>query len=31
MDDNEAHDLKVLCDEVFGRANFIAIDLGKSR
>ncbi len=24
IDDNEAHYLKVLCDEVFGRANFIA-------
>jgi adenine-specific DNA-methyltransferase len=24
LDDNEAHYLKVLCDEVFGRANFIA-------
>ena len=23
IDDNEAHYLKVLCDEVFGRANFI--------
>ncbi|MBI4952502.1 MAG: site-specific DNA-methyltransferase [Myxococcales bacterium] len=24
IDDNEAHYLKVLCDELFGRANFIA-------
>jgi adenine-specific DNA-methyltransferase len=24
VDDNEAHYLKVLCDELFGRANFIA-------
>lgn len=24
IDDNEAHYLKVICDEVFGRANFIA-------
>ena len=24
IDDNEAHYLKVVCDEVFGRANFIA-------
>jgi adenine-specific DNA-methyltransferase len=24
LDDNEAHYLKVLCDEVFGRANFLA-------
>ena len=24
IDDNEAHYLKVLCDEVFGRANFLA-------
>lgn len=24
IDDNEAHYLKVLCDEIFGRANFIA-------
>ncbi len=24
LDDNEAHYLKVLCDEIFGRANFIA-------
>ena len=24
IDDNEAHYLKVLCDEVFGRHNFVA-------
>ena len=24
IDDNEAHYLKVMCDEVFGRANFVA-------
>jgi adenine-specific DNA-methyltransferase len=24
IDDNEAHYLKVLCDELFGRANFVA-------
>ena len=24
IDDNEAHYLKVLCDEVFGRPNFVA-------
>ena len=24
LDDNEAHYCKVLCDEVFGRANFLA-------
>ena len=24
IDDNEAHYLKVLCDEVFGRFNFVA-------
>ena len=24
IDDNEAHYLKVLCDEIFGRANFLA-------
>ena len=23
IDDNEAHYLKVLCDEIFGRANFL--------
>ena len=25
IDDNEAHYLKVLCDEVFGRENFVAM------
>jgi adenine-specific DNA-methyltransferase len=24
LDDNEAHYLKVMCDEIFGRANFVA-------
>ena len=24
IDDNESHYFKVLCDEVFGRANFVA-------
>ncbi len=24
IDDNEAHYLKVICDEIFGRANFVA-------
>src|ERR1700682_4411618 len=24
IDDNEAHYLKVLCDEIFGRSNFVA-------
>ncbi len=24
IDDNEAHYFKVLCDEIFGRANFVA-------
>ncbi|MEF8690361.1 UNVERIFIED_CONTAM: site-specific DNA-methyltransferase [Comamonas sp. A-3] len=24
IDDNEAHYLKILCDEIFGRANFVA-------
>ena len=24
IDDNEAHYLKVLCDEIFGRVNFIS-------
>lgn len=27
IDDNEAHYLKVLCDEVFGRANFLACSI----
>ena len=24
IDDNEAHYLKVMCDEVFGRTNFVS-------
>jgi adenine-specific DNA-methyltransferase len=24
IDDNEAHYLKVICDEIFGRANFVS-------
>src|SRR5208282_2875583 len=28
-DDNEAHYLKVICDEIFGRSNFIATFLWK--
>lgn len=31
IDDNEAHYLKVLCDEVFGRGNFIANVLWQKR
>ena len=31
IDDNEAHYLKVLCDEVFGRKNFVADICWKSR
>jgi adenine-specific DNA-methyltransferase len=31
IDDNEAHYLKVLCDEVFGRANFIASNIWQKR
>ncbi|MFA6379867.1 site-specific DNA-methyltransferase, partial [Acidithiobacillus sp.] len=31
IDDNEAHYLKVLCDEVFGRANFVANVLWQKR
>jgi adenine-specific DNA-methyltransferase len=27
IDDNEAHYLKVLCDEIFGRSNFVASSL----
>ncbi len=27
IDDNEAHYLKVLCDEIFGRANFLACSI----
>lgn len=30
IDDNEAHYLRVLCDEVFGRANFVADVIWKS-
>ncbi len=31
IDDNEAHYLKILCDEVFGRANFVANVLWQKR
>ena len=31
IDDNEAHYLKVLCDEVFGRANFVASNVWQKR
>lgn len=31
IDDNECHYLKVLCDEVFGRANFVANALWQKR
>lgn len=31
IDDNEAHYLKVLCDEVFGRASFIASNIWQKR
>ncbi len=31
IDDNEAHYLKVLCDEVFGRGNFVANILWQKR
>jgi adenine-specific DNA-methyltransferase len=31
VDDNEAHYLRVLCDEVFGRANFIANTVWQKR
>lgn len=31
IDDNEAHYLKVLCDEMFGRANFVANVLWQKR
>jgi len=31
IDDNEGHYLKVLCDEVFGRANFIASVVWQSK
>jgi adenine-specific DNA-methyltransferase len=31
IDDNEAHYLKVLCDEIFGRANFVATIVWEKR
>ncbi|MBU0653416.1 MAG: site-specific DNA-methyltransferase, partial [Proteobacteria bacterium] len=31
IDDNEAHYLKVLCDEVFGRGNFVATMIWEKR
>ena len=31
IDDNEAHYLKVLCDEIFGRGNFIASNVWQKR
>jgi adenine-specific DNA-methyltransferase len=31
IDDNEAHYLKILCDEVFGRANFVATIIWEKR
>jgi len=31
IDDNEAHYLKVLCDEVFGRGNFVATIIWEKR
>lgn len=31
IDDNEAHYLKVLCDEVFGRGNFVASNVWQKR
>lgn len=31
IDDNEAHYLKVLCDEIFGRANFVASVIWQKR
>ena len=31
IDDNEAHYLKVLCDEIFGRANFVVNALWQKR
>jgi adenine-specific DNA-methyltransferase len=31
IDDNEAHYLKVLCDEIFGRANFVATIIWEKR
>ena len=31
IDDNEAHYLKVMCDEIFGRANFVATMIWEKR
>ncbi len=31
IDDNEAHYLKVMCDEIFGRANFVATIIWEKR
>jgi len=31
IDDNECHYLKVLCDEVFGRSNFVASNIWQKR
>ena len=31
IDDNEAHYLKVLCDEIFGRQNFVASNIWQKR
>ena len=31
IDDNEAHYLKILCDEIFGRANFVATMIWEKR
>ncbi|MDP3878544.1 MAG: site-specific DNA-methyltransferase [Methylobacter sp.] len=31
IDDNEAHYLKVLCDEIFGRGNFVASNIWQKR
>lgn len=31
IDDNEAHYLKVLCDEIFGRANFVATSVWQKK
>ena len=31
IDDNEAHYLKILCDEVFGRSNFVATIIWEKR
>ncbi|MDE2382694.1 MAG: site-specific DNA-methyltransferase [Xanthomonadaceae bacterium] len=31
IDDNEAHYLKVLCDEIFGRHNFVASNIWQKR